>query len=61
MAEQLYVYRWRNNAKRATLYGRVCRVVARLARNSAIVQFTDSGEQEVVSRNALRKVEQAGG
>lgn len=56
MSEQLYVYRWKNNEKRATLYGRICRVVKRMARNSALVRFEDNGQEEVVSRNALRKV-----
>ena len=50
-----YRYVWRNNPKRATLYGRRCRVVARLAMNSAIVEF-ENGQREVVSRNALRRL-----
>jgi len=50
-----YVYVWKNNSKRAVLYGLRCRVVARLAQNSAIVEF-DNGQRECVSRNALRKV-----
>jgi len=37
-----------------TLYGRRCRVIARLAMNSVIVEF-ENGQQECVSRNALRK------
>lgn len=52
----LYVYRWANNEKRATLRGRVCRVIARGAQNSALVEFVDGGQREVISRNALRKV-----
>lgn len=52
---QLYRYAWRNNAKRAALYGRECRVVLRSAKNSALVEF-ENGQREVVSRNALRKV-----
>lgn len=55
-ARSLYVYRWRNNAKRAEMYGRQCVVVARLAMNSAAVRFTDNGQEEIVSRNALRRV-----
>ena len=51
----LFVYRWRNNPKRQQLYRRVCRVVRRLSRNSALVKFADGGQLEVVSRNALRK------
>ncbi len=52
--EMTYRYCWRNNVKRATLYGRQCRVLARLGFNSAVVEFGD-GQREVVSRNALRK------
>jgi len=51
----LYVFQWGNNAKRATLKGRTCRVIARGTMNSALVEFTDNGQQEVISRNALRK------
>ena len=55
MSESLYTYGWGNNDKRATMQGRVCRVLHRGAMNSAMVEFTDNGQQEVVSRNALRK------
>jgi len=50
-----YVYRWRNNSKRATLYGRRCVIVIRGPMNSALVRF-ENGQLENVSRNALRKV-----
>jgi hypothetical protein len=56
MAETLYRYTWGNNEKRATLRGRLCRVVCRGAMNSALVEFTDNGQREVISRNALRRV-----
>lgn len=49
-----YVYRWRNNEKRASLYGSACRVLARGALNSALVEF-ENGQREVISRNALRR------
>ena len=49
-----YVYTWGNNAKRKTLNGRICRVLWRLPLNSAIVEF-QSGQRDVISRNALRK------
>jgi hypothetical protein len=49
-----YLYRWGNNPKRATLKGRQCRVLARLARNSALVEF-ENGQREVISRNALKR------
>ena len=52
----IYIYRWRNNSKRAEMYGRRCRVLARLALNSTAVRFEDTGQTEIVSRNALRRV-----
>lgn len=52
----IYRYIWGNNEKRATLRGRTCRVVCRGAMNSALVEFTDNGQREVISRNALRRV-----
>lgn len=51
-----YRYPWKNNVKRATMYGRVFRVVARGAMNSVLIEFSDNGQREVTSRNALRKV-----
>lgn len=50
-----YIYVWGNNEKRATLKGRVCCMLARLAMNSALVEF-ENGQREVISRNALRRV-----
>jgi hypothetical protein len=52
--EYPYYYAWRNNEKRATLYKRKCRVVARGSMNSCLVEF-DNGEREIISRNAIRK------
>jgi len=53
---QLYRYAWGNNAKRATLKGRTCRLLATLRMNSIVIQFTDNDQVEVTSRNAIRKV-----
>lgn len=53
--EYRYYYAWRNNEKRATLYGRRCAVLVRGKLNSCLVEFED-GQREVVSRNAIRKV-----
>ena len=50
----LYLYTWRNNSKRETLYGRTCRVLCRGRMNSCRVEF-ENGQREVISRNALRK------
>lgn len=57
MAADVYRFAWKNNDKRATLYGRACRVVARGRMNSVLIEFTDNGQREVVSRYAVRKVQ----
>lgn len=51
----LYRYAWANNPKRATMVGRSCRVIARGKMNSCMIEFIDNGQQEVVSRNAIRR------
>jgi len=56
MTEQTYIYAWGNNPKRATMKGRTCRVLARLKKNSIVIEFLDDGQREVVSRNSIRKV-----
>ena len=56
LIEPIYNYAWDNNAKRATLKGRRCRVVARGTMSSCLVEFIDNGQREVVSRRALRRV-----
>jgi len=48
-----YIYAWRNNSKRKTLYKRQCHVLAYLKMNSVLVEFED-GNKEVISRHALR-------
>ena len=61
-----HYYAWKNNPqmglypcpKRITLYGRCCRVVARLALGSVVVEF-ENGQRECVSRRALRRLTQA--
>ncbi|MFA6605118.1 MAG: hypothetical protein WCS88_03930 [Patescibacteria group bacterium] len=51
-----YVFTWGNNAKRATMRGRLCRVVATSTRmGSVLVEFLDNGQREVVSRRAIRR------
>lgn len=51
----IYIYRWGNNPKRKTMKGRHCRVLARGKMNSCLVQFIDTGQREITSRNALKK------
>jgi len=54
MGDFPYVYNWANNPKRKTLKGHRCKIIARLALNSCVVEFAN-GQREVISRNALRK------
>ena len=49
-------FAWGNNPKRATLKGRLCRIIAAGKKNSVMIEFAD-GQREIVSRRALRKVE----
>jgi hypothetical protein len=51
-----YTYAWGNNPKRKTLKGRTCIVLASGKMGSVMVEFTDNGQREVVSRRALRRV-----
>jgi hypothetical protein len=52
----LYVYKWKNNEKRSQMFDRICIVVARGKQNSAMVRFLDNGQEEIISRNALRRL-----
>jgi len=54
-----YIYKWKNNSKRQSLYGKHCRVLARGKMNSALVEF-ENGDREVISRNALRRLSTGG-
>ena len=47
-------FAWGNNPKRATLKGRLCRILATGKKNSVMVEF-EGGQREIVSRRALRK------
>jgi len=49
-----YYFAWKNNERRAELYGRPLRILGRLALNSALVEFEDGGV-ECISRNAIRR------
>jgi hypothetical protein len=52
----VYSFLWGNNAKRKTLKGRLCRILAVGKRNSIAIEFLDDGQTEIVSRRALKKV-----
>jgi DNA-binding winged helix-turn-helix (wHTH) protein len=54
--KKLYRYGWKNNEKRAGLYDRECIIEASGKKNSVLIRFIDDGQQEIVSRNALKKV-----
>lgn len=55
MVEVTHIYVWGNNARRAELKGRLCRVVARGRKGSVLVEFAD-GEQVITDRKAVRRV-----
>jgi len=57
MAEQFYTYVWSNNEKRKKLKGRVCRIITTGKKNSVLVEFVDNGIMEIVSRRAIRRIE----
>ena len=57
MTPVAYRYVWKNNEKRAQLFWRECLVISRGAMNSAMVEFLDNGQREIISRNALRRVD----
>lgn len=56
MSKTVYRYVWGNNPKRETMRGRKCCVIGRLSKNSCVIEFLDNGQKEIVSRNALRRV-----
>jgi len=58
--EATYIYRWGARFRVPGLpvldrKGEECRVLARGAMNSAMIEFLSDGERHIVSRNALRK------
>lgn len=55
-----YFFAWANNAKRAAMVYRPCKVVATGAMCSACIEFKD-GSREIVSRRALRWMPELGG
>jgi hypothetical protein len=49
------LYGWRNNERRAALYGRRCRLLATGAMGTVLVEF-ENGERVTTSRRALRRI-----
>jgi hypothetical protein len=58
LADMLPIYRfaWGNNPKRLTMKNRECIIVARGAKNSCLVEFTDNKQREIISQNAIKFV-----
>lgn len=59
---QIYRYVWGNDsmfgaAKRRTLLGRECVIICAGKKRSALIEFLDNGQREVVSVMALKKIE----
>lgn len=52
----IYRYVWKNNEKRQTMFMRRCRVIARGKMNSVRIKFYDDGQEEIVSRYSLRRL-----
>lgn len=50
-----HIFAWGNNEKRAALKGKPCRILARGALGSVMVDF-GGGHIEIVSRRALRRI-----
>ena len=46
-------YRWGNNAKRATMKGRECRILAKGRMGSILIEFLDNGQREITSWRAV--------
>ena len=55
-SQQLYVYRWGNNPRRAELKGRLCRLLASGALGTVLVEMVDTGERVTTSHRALAPV-----
>ena len=53
-----HYYAWKNNPKRKNLYRKKCKVISRGRMNSVLVEF-ETGQREIVSRNAIRKIKEA--
>ena len=56
MHRMVYTFLWANNDKRHKMASRECVIIAKGAKRSALVEFLDNGQREVVSVLALRRV-----
>lgn len=55
---KIYKYKWKNNEKRKTLYGRMCIILKVGKKNSILIEFIDNNQKEVVSRNSLQYIKE---
>lgn len=55
-SEQVYVYAWGNNERRAQLKGRRCVIEARGRMYTVLIRFLDTGEKVTTSLRALREI-----
>jgi len=55
---KLYRYSWGNNEKRRTMKDRICKILATGSKCSALIEFTDNKQREIISRLSLRKLRQ---
>ena len=49
-----YIYSWKNNSKRASLWGRRCKLLHRDTMGNCLIKF-ENGQRECVKINSLRK------
>lgn len=56
MGDQLYYFAWGNNSKRETMKGRTCRILKHGKKNGIMIEFIDTGQREIVSRNSVRQI-----
>jgi hypothetical protein len=54
---RLYQYFWKNNPTRAAWRGRVVRLVALGAMNSALIEDAETGARMVTHRRAIRRLQ----
>lgn len=56
----MYIYKFRNNERRAELYGRECKILAKGKMNSVLIEM-ENGERVITSANALREKKEGEG
>jgi len=54
--DQMYTYRWKNNPRRAELFGRQCKILTRGGMGTVLVEF-ENGERVTTAGRALKRIE----